>query len=187
MLADSPRCCFWIAECSCAHGVLCAPFSSSAWFLRTLARATPKRTSLPASSQLPSPPLERPNFQCASAICTNQVGNRILFSYSPFPAFHAATIATAASIGAAATARSTAMEEEEEEVAVPGYVRDVDELLCDYVNRTDPSLAAFKSVWRARRFSFVHDACPKDIDPRRFLQLLYGTALGETKDSLSLS
>ncbi|CAI6011210.1 unnamed protein product [Closterium sp. NIES-65] len=78
-----------------------------------------------------------------------------------------------ASIGAA-------MEEvqEEEEVAVPGYVRDVEELLRDYVKRGDPSLAAFKAVWRARRFSFVHDACPKDIDPRRFLQLLYGTALG---------
>ncbi|CAI5465338.1 unnamed protein product [Closterium sp. Yama58-4] len=70
------------------------------------------------------------------------------------------------------------MEEEEEEVAVPGYVRDIEELLRDFVNRADPSLAAFKAVWRALRFSFVHDACPKDIDPRSFLQLLYGTALG---------
>ncbi|GJP38633.1 hypothetical protein CLOM_g23065 [Closterium sp. NIES-68] len=68
--------------------------------------------------------------------------------------------------------------EDDEEVAVPGYVRDVEELLRDYVQRGDPSLAAFKAVWRARRFSFVHDACPKDIDPRRFLQLLFGAALG---------
>lgn len=40
-------------------------------------------------------------------------------------------------------------------------------------------LSHMKELWQARRFSFIHEACPKDVTQDFFMQALYSSALGK--------
>lgn len=41
------------------------------------------------------------------------------------------------------------------------------------------SLSDFKELWKSRGFSFIHEGCPKNVNPRRYQQILYSISLGK--------
>lgn len=59
--------------------------------------------------------------------------------------------------------------------------RDIHELLEAFAEQDGMSLWQLRELWKARGFSFIHEACPKDTTQAFFMQSLYSSALGHVK------
>ena len=62
---------------------------------------------------------------------------------------------------------------------------DLGELLDAFAAGDGKSFASFRALWGQRRYSLLHHACPKCMDRRNFLQMLYGTLLARLNAALS--
>eukprot|EP01018_Ginkgo_biloba_P033397 Gb_29095 [translate_table: standard] len=54
---------------------------------------------------------------------------------------------------------------------------DIDELVDEFTELKATTLAEMKEVWRARKFSFIHEARPTDKNSAFFMQTLYDRAI----------
>ncbi|KAG0577975.1 hypothetical protein M758_5G188600 [Ceratodon purpureus] len=59
--------------------------------------------------------------------------------------------------------------------------RDIHELVEAFAGQGGMALAHLRELWKARGFSFIHEACPKDTTQAFFMQSLYSSALGHVK------
>jgi hypothetical protein len=59
-----------------------------------------------------------------------------------------------------------------------GAAQDIQELVHAFAQVEGRELSHMKELWQARRFSFIHEACPKDVTQDFFMQALYSSALG---------
>lgn len=55
--------------------------------------------------------------------------------------------------------------------------RDIEELVAAFADMQGTELAQMKELWRARNFSFIHEARPKDVRPSFYAQGLFSSAL----------
>ena len=62
---------------------------------------------------------------------------------------------------------------------------DLGELLDAFAAGDGKSFASFRALWGQRRYSLLHHACPKCMDRRNFLQMLYGTLLARLNAAFS--
>lgn len=59
--------------------------------------------------------------------------------------------------------------------------RDIHELVEAFAGQEGMALGQLRELWKARGFSFIHEACPKDTTQAFFMQSLYSSALGHVK------
>ncbi|CAM6042586.1 unnamed protein product [Sphagnum compactum] len=59
-----------------------------------------------------------------------------------------------------------------------GAAQDIQELVHAFAQVEGRELSHMKELWQGRRFSFIHEACPKDVTQDFFMQALYSSALG---------
>jgi hypothetical protein len=55
--------------------------------------------------------------------------------------------------------------------------RDIEELVVEFASMKGTELSQMKELWRARSFSFIHEARPKDVIPSFYAQGLFSSAL----------
>lgn len=65
--------------------------------------------------------------------------------------------------------------------------RDIEELVAAFVDIEGTELAQMKELWRARSFSFIHEARTKDVSPSFYAQGLFSSALSHIVGGSSLS
>lgn len=65
--------------------------------------------------------------------------------------------------------------------------QDIEELIAAFAEMQGTELAQMKELWRARNFSFIHEAKPKDVIPSFYAQGLFSSALIHVVGGESLS